>query len=646
MHSTITTFGFEDSSGVSGCLDITDFNSSQSFLLAIKEKLLQYNYCFAWGSKSIIRKDKQSGKLEGINADLVTLDSNFKANGIASIIKYDIFTSIPYIESHKTGNNNSISTKVKDIDLLKVFAKPLVKNVIFKNKYKSLHLDEVGKALLGYGKLENKTGAKLDEMSTNERKSYCLQDAHIVAELVRIDNGNILKMMDIISTHTGLKFEEVCHKGMTAIWKKILNDTISKKISLIGYNNLPIVLRKLYSNRISFAKFDDNYHDYNDDEDNEEEDFENGELLLEYKKNSYEQYVELLEQKIKEKNSRPLTIDYYQSNIHLDNTRDVLLKKDSETRYKGGLVLSPRRGLHYNVHVFDVTSLYPTMIINYNISPETINCVCCKNDVQARLVFDKDILKDFQYMKDNDNESSYWICRRKKGLFSNILQQLTKKRIHYKNMGMDVESMTIKAIINSGYGVFGAPYFKYYDPKVAEIVTALGRQTLLEMQKIVNEVSFTILYGDTDSLFISGIENNKDIIKFIDECAKRLKVDVTHEKTFQKLILVAKKHYVGILDDSNKEPVITGMEAIKSDIPEFIQATFKDLIKDIKNNENPIPKLKKAFDKIDKREIPKERLAISLVLGKNPEEYANECLQKRLGIKNGLHKGDLLVYTN
>ena len=129
--------------------------------------------------------------------------------------------------------------------MLKVFTKPLVRNV-FKNRYKSLRLDEVGKALLGYGKLDNKTGAKLDEMSIEQRKSYCLQDAHIVAELVRINNGEIIKIMHIIAFHTGLTFEEVCHKGMSSIWKKILNDAISKKIYLIGYNILP----KYYANYI------------------------------------------------------------------------------------------------------------------------------------------------------------------------------------------------------------------------------------------------------------------------------------------------------------------------------------------------------------------------------------------------------------
>src|SRR6185312_3889019 len=234
-YNKIVTFGFEDSYGNSGCLDITDFDSQKSFLMAIKDKLLGYQFCFAWGSKAVVRKEKGTGKVEGINGDLVVLDFNFKANGIISIIKYDKFTSIPCIKKEYQNYKQSF---IDDIDLLQVFAKPIVRH-FFKNRYKSLRLDEVGKVLLGYGKLDNKSGAKLDEMSIDERKSYCLHDAHIVSELIRISDGQVLKIMDIIASHTGLKFEEVCHKGMSSIWRKLLNNAISKKISLIGYDSLP-----------------------------------------------------------------------------------------------------------------------------------------------------------------------------------------------------------------------------------------------------------------------------------------------------------------------------------------------------------------------------------------------------------------------
>ena len=74
-------------------------------------------------------------------------------------------------------------------------------------------------------------------------------------------------------------------------------------------------------------------------------------------------------------------------------------------------------------------------------------------------------MKDCLYIPKNDN--CYWICQHRKGLFSKILQDLTKARIEYKKEGKEVESFAIKSIINSGYGVFGYPNFKYYDPKVA-----------------------------------------------------------------------------------------------------------------------------------------------------------------------------------
>ena len=248
-----------------------------------------------------------------------------------------------------------------------------------------------------------------------------------------------------------------------AIWKKILDEAISEKIDIVGYGNIPVTLSKLYCNKTSYTKYRDvNCYDEGDDEDDEE--------LLEYRDNLCEQYIELLEQKAKERGYDTEEYHNPSSNIQLNHNErgDNSTKQVTIRKYKGGTVLPPQRGLHYDVHVFDVTSLYPTMIINHNVSPETVNCFCCRNDSKARAMFDKNVLKDCQYVSKKDDDS-YWICQHKKGLFSKILQELTEKRKKYKNEGKDIESIAIKAIINSGYGVFGHPNFKYYDPKVAEI---------------------------------------------------------------------------------------------------------------------------------------------------------------------------------
>lgn len=635
-YHEIVTFAFEDSEGNKGSFDIDEFRYTKEFLESIREKILGYKYCFAWGSKAVVIKNKKTGKLEGINGDLVVLDSNLKENRIPSIVNYNEFSGMPYIKKNIfTEKSRSFQA---DIDFLKVFAKPLVRQ-IFTNRYKSLHLDEVCKTLVGIGKLENKTGARLEEMSIEERKFYCLHDAHLVAELVRINNGDVLKIMQIIAFHTGLKFEEVCHKGMTGIWKTILNRTISKKIDTLGYANLHSVLKKLYSNKSGYWENDDNFsEDLLEEENNEYEDDE----ISEYKDNSYEHYAELLDHK---KRETDLSSEYTfgntnNNNLHKNEKNKIKIKKYND-KYKGGLIIPPIRELHSEVLVFDITSLYPTMIINNNISPETINCSCCKNDPKARLMFDDMFVNDFLH---NKNNSGYWVCRRRAGLFSNKLKELTQIRIQYKKEGKILESTTIKAIINSGYGVFGHSNFKYYDPSVAELVTALGRQTLLGMQAIAKELNFKILYGDTDSLFVNGVNNNDDISNFINICKTKLNVDVIHEKTFQKLILVSSKHYLGFTSDKNQDPVIKGMEGIKSDRPEFIHTTFKEMVKDIQVDVNPIPKLKQALAYLDKRQVPKERLMISLTLAKNPQEYVNDCLQKRLGTKLGLSKGDILTH--
>lgn len=230
-----------------------------------------------------------------------------------------------------------------------------------------------------------------------------------------------------------------------------MNDSISKKISLIGYDNLPSVLRKLYSNHQSLYAYHSASYEGFDSEIEEEYD-EVDDLEQDENEQHYDQRESNFEEATRHRRTN-------------SDTRRLFLK------YKGPIVLEPVRGIHHDAYLFDVTSLYPTMIIKYNLSPETLNCSCCKNDPLARQMFTSEILKDCKYLF---NEGFCWICQHRKGAFAEILETLTAERIRYKKTGLEIESQAIKAIINSGYGMFGHPYFKFYDPRVAELVTALG----------------------------------------------------------------------------------------------------------------------------------------------------------------------------
>jgi len=328
----------------------------------------------------------------------------------------------------------------------------------------------------------------------------------------------------------------------------------------------------------------------------------------------------------------------------------------SELRYVGATVLKPKKGLYHNLIVVDVTSLYPTMAILYNISFDTVNCECCKDDLQCRIP--KDITNDCKI------EKEYWVCQQKEGAFPTKLKTFKNERLKQKQLGNSVKQLALKVLINGGYGVFGSPYFKYYDPRVAELITAYGRYTISRMKDIAKNIGFEIVYGDTDSLFIHRDNNNwnnevglsldteESIIMFKEECIKQLAIEVEHAKTYKTAIISdKKKHYVGWtgIDD---ELDIVGMEGDKNDRPKWINSVFRQIVHNIltncKNsncNYDPIVKIRQAISDLQSGNVNPELLKRSLRLSKNPEEYENENDRKRkIGLTIGARKGDIIEY--
>ena len=83
-----------------------------------------------------------------------------------------------------------------------------------------------------------------------------------------------------------------------------------------------------------------------------------------------------------------------------------------------------------------------------------------------------------------------------------------QKKEEYKAQGLTLKEKSIKLLMNSGYGTFGQVYFKYYDPRVAELITGFARYTLDSLVKFVYGNGGKILFGDTDSIFTAGDNND------------------------------------------------------------------------------------------------------------------------------------------
>ncbi len=252
-------------------------------------------------------------------------------------------------------------------------------------------------------------------------------------------------------------------------------------------------------------------------------------------------------------------------------------------KYQGAIVVDPATGAFFDIVVLDFASLYPSIIKQYNLSYETINCP----HEECRLA--------------NDNrvpEVGHWICKKREGISSVIVGVLRdyrvkiyKKRAKDKSLPDDVRQwydvvqMTMKVYINASYGVFGAETFDFYCPPAAESVTALGRHTIKSTMNKAKEMGIVVLYGDTDSMFLWNPPRDKleEIIKWVNETfGLEIEVDKVYKfVTFSGL----KKNYIGVYPDGSVD--VKGLLGKKRNTPDFIKAAFNEIVKLLGTIDNP-----------------------------------------------------------
>ncbi len=246
------------------------------------------------------------------------------------------------------------------------------------------------------------------------------------------------------------------------------------------------------------------------------------------------------------------------------------IKKGVE--YVGGKVLSPITGIHENVETYDVSSMYPMMANVHNISSETINCICCENDPSARIP--DEVMTLINDGLKEPRPYHYWICKQRRGIFAEVMRKLYEKKLEYKRLDMKLEEKAIKLLANSGYGTFGQPYFKYYDFRVAELITAFARHTLLGLKDFLQEKGLKVIYGDTDSLFVKKCTvENYDITS---KAKCRFQVEFIKDKSWKVLVLLSKKEYFGILENGNYcRKTIYGL---RDDKPPYFNTVTSEII--------------------------------------------------------------------
>ncbi|MFP3229246.1 MAG: DNA-directed DNA polymerase I [Nitrososphaeria archaeon] len=304
-----------------------------------------------------------------------------------------------------------------------------------------------------------------------------------------------------------------------------------------------------------------------------------------------------------------------------------------DKKYRGGLVIEPVPGVHFNVVVLDFASLYPSIIKVYNISYETVRCPHeeCRNDPSRRVP-----------------DTAHWICKRRRGVTSLLIGSLRDIRVDYfkalsKRPGVTEEekefysviSQALKVILNASYGVMGFENFALYYLPVAEATTAYGRWAITQTLNRAREMGLEVIYGDTDSLFVRspGEEQIRELTGWAKE---RLGIDLEVDKVFRYVAFSErKKNYIGVYQDGRVE--VKGLTGKKSNTPDYIKKVFYEVLEVLSrvNSEQDFERasseirrmIRQAYLDIKNRRVPLEGLAFRVMLSKPIDQYKDTTPQ-------------------
>ncbi|WP_407462415.1 DNA polymerase domain-containing protein [Methanobrevibacter sp.] len=223
----------------------------------------------------------------------------------------------------------------------------------------------------------------------------------------------------------------------------------------------------------------------------------------------------------------------YEANEVVPNKPNMTMKNIKERgSNSGGYVKEPEIGLHENLVQFDFKSLYPTLIISKNISPD----VLVNDNVSYNSKFEDfetgydeiDNLKEEELSSEMDNDEEYFISpehyfkfkKEPQGFIPSALEDILNERFAVKNRmkatddpilkkSLDVQQQALKRLANTMYGVYGFLRFRWYSFECAQAITAWGRQHIKKAMKEAETYGFKAIYADTDGFYAKYVPEMK-----------------------------------------------------------------------------------------------------------------------------------------
>ncbi|MBU3897295.1 MAG: hypothetical protein KJ697_05210 [Nanoarchaeota archaeon] len=259
-----------------------------------------------------------------------------------------------------------------------------------------------------------------------------------------------------------------------------------------------------------------------------------------------------------------------------------------EIKFKGATVLEPTVGLHKDgcVLVLDFKSMYPSMIMHYNICPS----VLVKDDSVAATDYNLSPI-GAKFARKNLREGIFpHVARYYFDTRFEIKKLMKDERDEEKLRILDAKQYALKGMLVSLWGYIGFVGAKFYVPEVAASITAWGRENIAKTKKLVEDnFNVKVIYGDTDSVFVKTDITDLDQASLLgDEIAKfvtdRLDgLELQFEKLFKRFLILSKKRYAawsftksdGVWKD---KMIMKGIETVRRDWCKLTTGTMKKVL--------------------------------------------------------------------
>jgi DNA polymerase II len=307
---------------------------------------------------------------------------------------------------------------------------------------------------------------------------------------------------------------------------------------------------------------------------------------------------------------------------------DELLTAD-----RGGLVFVPKLGFFPNVAELDFVSEYPSIMAHFNISPETVNCLCCPETPRVP-------------------ELGYRVCQRRRGITSRVVEQLIAKRAEWKrrmregpvlsgnrNQRYKLERDALKWLLVCCFGYTGYKNARFGKIEAHEAINAYARETLLVAKELAENRGFDLIHALVDSLYVQKLgATREDYEELMREIAERTRLSLSIEAIYRYVVFLPSKQFEDVpvpnrffAVSEEGELKVRGLESRRHDTPPLIARMQREvlaLLAEARDYDGYCGRLEEAVrlvaryeDRLANGEIPVEDLIVSKRLTRAPRDY-------------------------